>query len=109
MCAYEQKGILMVYPVTPWVYKTEVLYFYKERTKLFQGNQNIRYWSYYYIHSHPGEQYQIALQEAKTHLDSWIQTRGEGWEFPSTEPRVGLDPIIPPVFLFDKPKEHQGR
>ena len=43
MCAYEQKGILAIYPVTPWVYKTEVLSFYKEGTELFRGNQNVRY------------------------------------------------------------------
>ena len=61
MCAYKQRGILTVNPVTPWVYKTEVLSFYEERTQLFWDNQNVRYWSYYYIHSQTGEQYQITL------------------------------------------------
>ena len=91
------------------MYKTEILSFYKERTELFRGNQNVRYWSYYYIHPYTGEQYQIPLQDAKTHLDSWIRTRGEGWEFPSVEPQIGLDPITTTVFLFDKPKRHWGR
>ena len=104
MCACEQQGLPTVYPVTPWVYKTEVFSFYRERTDLFQGNQSVRYWSYYYIHPQTGEQYQITLQDTKAHLDSWIQTRGKGWKLPSTEPREGLDPIIPTVFLFDKPR-----
>ena len=30
-----------------------------ERTELFWGNQNIRYWSYYYIHPQTRKQYQI--------------------------------------------------
>ena len=49
------------------------------------------------------------LQDAKTHLDSWIETRGEGWKLPTSEPQVGLDPIIPMVFLFEKPKRRLGR
>ena len=109
MSVCEQMGILMVYPVSPWVYKTEVLSFYKERTETFRGNQNVRYWSYYYIHPQTGEQYQITLQDTKIHLDNWVQTREEGWELPSAEPRVGLDPIIQTVFLFDKPKRPLGR
>ena len=104
LCACEQKGILTIYPVTPWVYKTEILSFYKERTELFRGNQNVRYWSYYYNHPQMGEQNQIALQDDQTHLDSWIWTRGEGWEFPAMKPQVGLNPIIPTVFLLEKPK-----
>ena len=82
MSVCEQKGILTVYPVTPWVYKTEVLSFYKERTETFRSNQNVRYWSYYYIHPQTGEQYQITLQDTKTHVDSWLQTKGEGWKLP---------------------------
>ena len=109
MYAYEQKGILTVYPVTPWVYKTEVLSFCKERTELFLGNQNVRYWSYYYIHPQTGEQYQITLRDAKTHFNSWVQTRGEGWELPLVGPQVGLEPIILIVFLFDKSRRHPGR
>ena len=110
MCACEREGILTIYPITPWIYKTEILSFYKEGTTLFRGNQNIRYWSYYYIYSSiTGEQYQITLQDTKTHLDSWIETRGEGWELPSSERRVGLGPIIPTVFLFEKPKRQLGR
>ena len=109
MCACEQERILTIYAITPWVCKTEILSFYKESTSLFRGNQNIRYWSYYYIHPQTGEQYQITLQDVKTHLDSWIETRGEGWELPSSETRVGLGPIIPTVFLFEKPKRQLGR
>ena len=67
------------------MYKTEILSFYKESTSLFQGYQNIRYWSYYYTHPQTGEQYQITLQDVKTNLDSWIETRGKGWELPSSE------------------------
>ena len=78
MCAYAQKGILTIYPVTPWVYKTEVLSFYKERTETFWGNQNVRYWSYYYIHPQTEEQYQISLLDAKSHFDSSVHTRGQG-------------------------------
>ena len=84
-------------------------FFYKEGTTLFQGNQNIRYWSYYYIHPQTGEQYQITLQDAKTHLDNWIKTGGHGWDLPSSGPQVGLGPIIPKVFLFEKPRRHSGR
>ena len=68
------------------MYKSEILSFYKESTTLFRGNQNIRYWSYCYIHPQAAEQYQITLQDAKTHLDNWIETRGQGWEFPSSGP-----------------------
>ena len=109
MCACEREGILTIHPITPWIYKTEILSFYKEGTALFRGNQNIRYWSYYYIHPQTEEQYQITLQDAKIHLDSWIETRGKGWELPSLEPRVGLGPIIPTVFLFEKPRRQLGR
>ena len=109
MCACEQKGILRIYPVTPWVYKTEVLSFYKERTETFLGNQKIRYWSYYYIHPQMEEQYQITIWEAKTHFDSWVQGREQGWELPPVGPQVGLDPIVPTVFLFEKPKRCLSR
>ena len=109
MCASEREGILTIHPITPWIYKTEILAFYKEGTALFRGNQNIRYWSYYYIHPQTGEQYQITLQDTKIHLDSWIETRGEGWKLPSSEPRVGLGPIILTVFLFEKPGRQLGR
>ena len=57
MCACEEKGLLTVYLVTPWVYKTEVFSFYRERTDLFRGNQSVRYLLYYYIHPQTGEQY----------------------------------------------------
>ena len=56
-----------------------------------------------------GEQYQITLQDAKIHIDNWIQTKEEGWELPSVEPRIGLNPIVPTVFLFHKPKRPLGR
>ena len=42
-----QQGILRLYPVTPWVYKTVLASFYKESTKTFKRNQTVRYWSYY--------------------------------------------------------------
>ena len=109
MCACEREGILTIYPVTPWVYKTEILSFYEEDSVQFRGNQDIRYWSYYYIHPQTGEQYQITLQDAKTHLDNWLKSRGDGWELPTVEPKVGLGPIIPTVFLFEKPRRHFGR
>ena len=109
MCAGEQKGILTIYPITSYVYKTEILSFHKEGTTLFRGNQNIRYWSYYYIHPQTGEQYQITLQDVNTHLDNWIKTRGQGWDLPSSGPKVALGPIILIVFLFEKPRRHLGR
>ena len=109
MNACEQEGVLTIYPISPWLYKTEILSFYKESTALFRGNQNIRYWSDYYIHPHTGEQYQITLQDAKTHLDYWIKTEGQGWDFPSIGAQVGLGPIIPMVFLFEKPRRQLGR
>ena len=56
-----------------------------------------------------GEQYQITLQDAKTHLDNWIRTEGQGWDLPSLGPQVGLGLIIPTVFLFEKPKRQLGR
>ena len=82
MCACEQKGILTIYPVTPWVYKTEVLSFYKERTETFRGNQNVRYWSYYYIHPQMEEQYQITLQDAKPILIVGSRLEDRGGNFP---------------------------
>ena len=109
MNACEREGVLTIHLISPWLYKTEILSFYKESTTLFRGNQNIRYWSYYYIHPQTGEQYQITLQDAKTHLDNWIKARGQGWDLPSTGPQVVLGPIIPTVFLFEKPRRHLGR
>ena len=109
MCACEREGILTIYPITPWVYKTEILSFYEESSVQFRGNQDIRYWSYYYIHPQTGEQYQITLRDAKTHLDNWLKSRGDGWELPTTEPKVGLGPIVPTVFLFEKPRRHFRR
>ena len=109
MNACEREGILTIYPISPWLYKAEILSFYREGTILFLGNQNVRYWSYYYNHPQTGEQYQITLQDTKTHLDNWIRTEGQGWDLPSFGPQVGLDPIIPTVFLFEKPKRQLGR
>ena len=109
MNACEREGVLKIHLISPWLYKTEILSFYKESTTLFRGNQNMRYWSYYYIHPQTGEQYQITLQDTKTHLDNWIKTRGQGWDLPSTGPQVGLGPIIPTGFLFEKPRRHLGR
>ena len=56
-----------------------------------------------------GKEYHITLQDAKTHVDNWIQTKGERWEPPLVEPQIGLNPIILTVFLFDKPKRPLGR
>ena len=109
MNACEREGILTIYPISPWLYKTEILSFYKESTVLFRGNQNVRYCSYYYNHPHTGEQYQITLQDAKTHLHNWIRTGGQGWDLPSIGPQVGLGPIVLTVFLFEKPKRQLGR
>ena len=109
MCACEQRGVLTIYPVTPWVYKIQILSFDKESNDTFRGDQNVRFWSYFYIHPQMKEQYQITLQDAKAHFDNWIQTRGQGWELPSVEPQVGFDPIIPTVFLFEKPRRHFGK
>ena len=87
MNACEREGVLTIYPISPLLYKTEILSFYKESIALFQGNQNIRYWSYYYINPHTGEQYQTTLQDAKTHLDNWIKTGGQGQTFLPLDPR----------------------